>query len=236
MIKTYNQMKIYFGNKEQEVFLQDIKAHRFSHSLQEICKAMQLNRCVLLEQIHSNQGYLIEDITCKDQFSYFEYQGDYLITKLGSCGLIVLTGDCVPVILYDKNSATIGIIHAGWKGSAQGVVLQAMKKIIEQPGVLLEGIEVFFGAGAGPCCYQVSQDFLEGFASWSFAYKAFTHRDGKMFFDNKLFITLQLKEFGISLKNIYNEHSSCTICSLQYCSFRRDRQMAGRQATVVALR
>ena len=41
---------------------------------------------------------------------------DALITNFRNICLVVLSADCVPVVLYDFSKNIIGIVHAGWRG------------------------------------------------------------------------------------------------------------------------
>ena len=36
--------------------------------------------------------------------------------------LCVLTADCAPILIYEKDKKIIGCIHAGWKGAVNGVI------------------------------------------------------------------------------------------------------------------
>lgn len=214
--------------------MQDIKRAAFSSALQHIVEKMSLKKLVVLQQVHGINGLFVRQSTVKESYSLFEQQGDFLITDLKHCGLVVLTADCVAVILYDQLQQRVGIVHAGWRGAVQGVVLQALKEMLQE-GSLVQNIEVLFAASAGSCCYEVGTEFLNHFVSYEYASKAFIKRNNTLYFDNKLFIELQLKKFGILTGNIYNKYTQCTICHAQYCSFRRERDLAGRQATVVSL-
>ncbi len=43
-------------------------------------------------------------------------KGDALITDQKNTPIAVLTADCAPILLFDKNTRTIAAIHAGWRG------------------------------------------------------------------------------------------------------------------------
>lgn len=235
MIETYrDSLNIYFGNKHNKVDKDDIEQSRYCSAFQTIVKDMSLQKFIVLKQEHGIQGLSIDEMFDED-VSLFQYQGDFLVTNLKHCGLAVLSADCLPVIFYDKVKQVIGIAHAGWRGSSKGVVLKVIKTMEEQYNSELQDIEVFLGASAGSCCYEVSSDFLQHFLQYKYADKAFIKRNNKLYFDNKRFIDMQLVEFGIEQDNIYNKRRMCTICCSDQCSFRRDRDKAGRQATVVSL-
>ncbi len=246
---------IFFGNKDDSVFLKDIKGSRFSFELQALVQDFGLQKFVGLDQVHGVAGMIVDenfssfiipglngDQDIKKNISqpgWFDYQGDFLITNQKNVGLVVLTADCVPFVLYDPVVNAMGVVHAGWKGSYAGVVqatLQAMQKIY---GTDVSNITCSFGPSARLCCYEVSQSFVQDFEKKYFnlvnLQKVFNCKNSKFYFDNSLFLQQLLKKFGILSENIYTDNALCTICNLQFCSFRREKEFSKRQVTMVAL-
>lgn len=237
MIETYrSSLAIFFGNKQHEIDIQDIKRARYAEPYQYMFDAMSLQDFIVLKQEHTNKGLAVDYDTLISPCSLYEHVGDYLVTDRKNCGLIVLTADCLPIIFYDHVKKVTGIAHAGWRGSALGVAVQTVQSLQDNYGSSVSDIEIFYGANAQTCCYEVSPGFVEHFKSYNYAQKAFIKRDNALCFDNKLFITLQLQSIGIKIDNIYNKDLHCTICHQEYCSARREKQKAGRQMTVVALK
>ena len=72
-----------------------------------------------------------------------------------------VTADCVPIILYDVKSQTIGCIHAGWKGAFSGIIENTIKKFKK----INSKNKIF--ACIGPCIgkksYEVDLDFYKKF-------------------------------------------------------------------------
>lgn len=236
MIERYrDRLQIFFGDKQHQITIQDIKEARYAETLQHVVQQMSLDSIVVLSQQHIAEGFCVDDQFLQTKQSLYEHEGDFLITDKKHCGLVVLTADCLPIVLYDPKKNVIGIVHAGWKGACRGIVFSALKTMQERYLSQMHDIEVLYGANAQNCCYEVQEDFLKAFVSYEYAQKAFVKRDNKLYFDNKQFVTLQLLTIGIKLKNIYDRHAMCTVCSLQHCSFRREKDKAGRQVTVVSL-
>src|SRR5262249_30659014 len=60
--------------------------------------------------------------------------------------------DCVPVAIARTNGTpTLAVVHAGWRGLAEGVVEAAVS-------ALGEGTAAVVGPSIGPCCYQVGPE------------------------------------------------------------------------------
>ncbi|GLY49407.1 peptidoglycan editing factor PgeF [Lentzea sp. NBRC 102530] len=79
---------------------------------------------------------------------------DAVVTKQGGLGLVVLTADCVPVLLGDEQAGVVGAVHAGRVGARVGVVVEALKAMMAL-GADLERIEVLLGPAVCGECYEV---------------------------------------------------------------------------------
>lgn len=70
--------------------------------------------------------------------------------------LVVVTADCVPILLADPSSRRIGVVHAGWRGLVAGVVEETVRAMGSP-----ETLAAFVGPAIGPCCYEVGEDVAE---------------------------------------------------------------------------
>lgn len=227
--------KIFFGQKDTSLCLQDFQKSRYSSELNSILQNYNLSQVVVLEQIHGNIGICIDDINTPYDSSLLEYQGDFLITSRKNIALAVLTADCVPLVLIDHIHGVIAVVHAGWKGSFSGVLEKSLLTMHEKYQTKYPDIAVFFGPSARNCCYEVSLEFIKNFEQKFGETDAFFKRGNSNYFDNNLFLQKILKKYGILEQNINIEKSLCTICNIRYCSFRREKDQARRQITMVAL-
>ncbi|MBI2344728.1 peptidoglycan editing factor PgeF [Candidatus Dependentiae bacterium] len=228
--------KIYFGQKVSSLCLKDFRKSQYSFELESILKEYDLNQVVVLDQIHTDVGLCIDASNPWKKSSLLEHQGDFLITNQKGIGLIVLTADCVPLILVDSERQVVAIVHAGWKGSFLGVLEKTLEAMHLKYQSDYSNIQAVFGPSALGCCYEVSQDFVEKFENKFGKIDAFLQQGSLSYFNNNQFLQKILKKYGILEHNINIENSFCTICNLQYCSFRREGEQARRQITMVALR
>ena len=74
---------------------------------------------------------------------------------------VVLTADCLPVLLCDTSGSRVAAAHAGWRGLAGGVLESTVRCMGVDPGQLLAWI----GPGIGQEAYEVGEDVLEQFAA-----------------------------------------------------------------------
>ena len=79
--------------------------------------------------------------------------GDGLWTDEPGLPVIAMSADCVPIAIVSTNgSPALGVVHAGWRGLADGVVEACVQAI----GVAETAAVV--GPSIGPCCYEVGPE------------------------------------------------------------------------------
>jgi YfiH family protein len=79
----------------------------------------------------------------------------------GTAGVVcaVLTADCLPILLCDRRSTRIGVLHAGWRGLAAGIVEEGLRRIQVPSANLL----AWLGPAIGPSAYEVGDDVRRAF-------------------------------------------------------------------------
>ena len=120
---------------------------------------------------------------------------DALVTDRPGTLLGILTADCAPILLADREAGVIGAAHAGWRGAVAGVAASTVAAM-ERLGARRNRIS----AAVGPCIaranYEVDHDFAErlGEANQHF----FTDGPaGKPHFDLESFVVASLAAAGI---------------------------------------
>lgn len=71
----------------------------------------------------------------------------------------VVTADCVPILVADREARVVAAVHAGWRGLADGVIGAALGELAARgtPGGALAAV---VGPHIGPCCYEVDEPVL----------------------------------------------------------------------------
>lgn len=80
---------------------------------------------------------------------------DVLVTATPGRTLVVLTADCLPILI--AGAASVAAVHAGWRGlvaDAPGRAIAALVALGEDPARL----RVVVGPAIGACCYEVGTD------------------------------------------------------------------------------
>ncbi|HAB47214.1 MAG: laccase domain-containing protein [Betaproteobacteria bacterium] len=89
-------------------------------------------------------------------------EADAVVLAVPGQSLVMLTGDCVPIVLADTEGRALGLVHAGWRGLARGVIESAvtgMRACIGESAVLLAWIGPCIGAAA----FEVGEEVLMAF-------------------------------------------------------------------------
>jgi YfiH family protein len=218
---------LFFGSLSTAIDPQIINNKTFSYDVYK--------NIIFQHQVHGNTGLQITKNNLAQLATCLVKNSDYLITDLPGISLGILTADCMPIAFHDPINKAIGIIHAGWRGTTQEIVINAAKHMNHAFGTLPENLLVFFGPSAQPCCYCVKNDFIENIPHKNFLTTIVTKRDDKIFIDLPTYNQLLLKSIGVQTKNISRSFIDCTICNHNFVSYRRDRGPTLRQISIITL-
>lgn len=160
---------------------------------------------------------------------------DSLVTDRPGLALLCLFADCVPIAVADPVRRAVGIVHAGWRGTAGGIVNRTVEVMRDafssKPGDLVAVI----GPAIGACCYEVGDEVAGALMpiGEGIAVKV---ENGKWSVDLAFANMERLLSAGLSEKNVFTL-GICTACEAElFFSHRRDRGRTGRMAAVVCVR
>lgn len=112
------------------------------------------SQLITLHQVHSADAIAVSAPFPDDARPH----ADALVTDRPGLLLGILTADCTPVLLADRQAGIVGAAHAGWKGAIGGVTdatIAAMEK--------LGADRTRITAAIGPCIARASYEVDEGF-------------------------------------------------------------------------
>lgn len=182
----------------------------------------------VLRQVHGRRVVSLSEVDGDSRLC-----ADAVVARRDECARrapAVRVADCVPVLLADAGGACVGAVHAGWRGVAAGVVVQAVSALVQggaDPGSLVAAL----GPCIGPCCYRVGPEVFEALSQATGVRPEALGPDGgpPEHIDLRRAIRLQLERAGLGSGAI---HAApwCTACSDElFFSFRRARGPTGRQ-------
>ena len=185
------------------------------------------------KQIHSN----IVNKVDKDNIGQI-IDGDAIITNEKNVPLLILTADCVPVVLVDKVNKAVGLVHAGWRGTYGKICSETLQSMKENYNTNTEDVVAIIGPSIGKCCYEVSYDLVEKFSARlpNADEKIYEIRDEKYYLDLWEINTQILKEFGVLKSNIINMNI-CTSCNCdRFFSYRKHDKTPKRIGTFIEIK
>lgn len=196
------------GDKQKSV---TINRKRFFRSI-----GIQTENTAIPEQVH---GVHIQFAERPGVYS----ETDGLLTNIPGIFLVVQTADCLPVYLFDPIHNAIGLIHAGWKGTAQKIVSFAVHNLQNHFKTQPEELRAYFGPSIGPCCYEVGVDVSQHFSH---------HVMNKNRLDLWKANRDLLVESGVKTDHIYIS-GLCTSCYSDW--FFSHRKSGGRTGRMMAI-
>ncbi len=161
---------------------------------------------------------------------------DALITADEDVALVAFSADCTPVLLFDPVRRAVGAVHAGWRGTAQGIVKKTVEAMIAAYGCKAEDICAAIGPCIGQCHFQTDWDVPEAMlCSLGEDAKAAIEKKGEKYYvDLKLLNRLWLERAGVNKIDIAAE---CTACQPNvFWSHRTVGDQRGSLAAVIMLR
>lgn len=137
---------------------------------------------------------------------------DAAVTAVPGCALAVRTADCAPVVLTGVRS--VGVVHAGWRGLADGVVGRAVDALRELG-------DLPTAAHLGPCirpgCYEFREDELDELSRRLGSHVRGTTTWGTPALDLPAAVATALRDAGVPL---LHDASGCTACDRRWFSHR----------------
>lgn len=164
--------------------------------------------------------------------------GDALITNVKEVPLLILTADCVPVVIIDSKNKAIGAVHAGWRGTYDRIVKKTIEEMIKNYNTNPEDLVCVIGPSIGPCCYEVSKDLVEKFNInlANHAGKFDIIKNNKYYLDLWKINELTLKDCKVKEENIINLQI-CTNCNHEkFYSYRKHNKTQKRIGTMIQIR
>lgn len=76
--------------------------------------------------------------------------------------LLVTVADCVPVYLVAPARRAVALLHAGWRGTAAGILEQGVALLRERTGAEPAELRMHAGVAISGPCYQVGAEVMTG--------------------------------------------------------------------------
>jgi YfiH family protein len=162
---------------------------------------------------------------------------DGIISQMPGILAGVKTADCVPVLIGDPVTNAFAAVHAGWRGTANSIVVRAVEKMVTEFGSRPEDLIAAIGPAALGCCYEVGSEVIEMFRQ-NFPYAnslLMPTRDGHALIDLHLANKNQLTDAGVPQENIY----LAPLCTMErtdlFFSYRAENKTLGKTGRLMSV-
>lgn len=178
---------------------------------------------VRLRQVHGAAVHVVDGAASGSSVE----PGDALLTAVPNVAVAVFVADCVPVFLLDPGRRTAGVVHAGWRGTAAGVLEAAVQRLHAEVGSPAADLHVHLGVAICGRCYEVGPEVTEALGLPSDGRKAHV--------DLRDALEARALRLGVPAPAI-TRSPYCTRCDRdRFYSYRGEGKRAGRMAAVAAL-
>lgn len=145
---------------------------------------------------------------------------DGLVTGASGVLLLVTAADCVPVYLAGPGADPLGLLHAGWRGVAAGILEAGIGTLAERFGTEPRSLRVHLGPAICGECYRVGPEVAE----------ALGRPAGEGRVDLRALLAARASDAGVEPGRI-TVSGWCTLCDGdQFHSHRGRGRQAGRMA------
>ncbi len=194
--------------------------------------AVARNRAALLtgvplpqapQWLHQVHGTAVVDL---DRCAESPPQGDAALTRTPGRVCAVLTADCLPVLLCDREGSVVAAAHAGWRGLAAGVLEETVAAMGGGARLL-----AWLGPAIGPDAFVVGEEVRAAFlAQDTGAAACFAPFGDRWRADLFALARRRLEALGVA---VYGG-GICTWSDDRFFSYRREG-VTGRMASLIWL-
>jgi len=204
--------------------------------VQDDASRVQHHRMALLEEF---TPYGVNKITwmtqthstiCKTmnaEMPFHALEGDGLVTQSKGHALMMMTADCLPVVLGNVDGTEVANLHAGWRGLANGIIENTIAEMQNPP------TWAWLGAAISQPCFEIGAEVKEAFCNkYPALENAFQAGEQKAKYYADLYAIARyiLQSQGVKL---VTGGDQCSFKQAdEYFSYRRNAQ-TGRMATFV---
>jgi hypothetical protein len=196
---------------------------RVNHNRQSL-SALLPTEPVWLEQVHGTEVANADAAACR-------VVADASIARHRGSVCVVMTADCLPVLLCDGDGTVVAAVHAGWRSLCDGVIEATVKAMDVAPHKLM----AWLGPAISQTHFEVGAEVREAFiAQHAQAKEAFVAQDGSGKYLADLYLLAHQRLNALGVTSIHGG-GRCTYGEPDcFFSYRRDG-VTGRMGTFIWL-
>ena len=183
-----------------------------------------------LEQIHG-----VKVVHAKTDGVVRTADGSYSSQLGHTC--LVMTADCLPILLCDKQGTQVAALHCGWRSLAKGICARGLQKFSAKPGDVL----AYLGPAISQPHFEVGVDVLEAFFKAARSQQhaeqiagAFKSAQRPLHFYADIYALARAELLALGVMDIYGGDYCTFADESRFYSYRRDKT-TGRMASLIWL-
>lgn len=184
-----------------------------------------------LEQVHGTEVIYAPQTT-----PAFTPTADASFTDQSGSACVVLTADCLPVLLCNQQGTQVAAAHAGWRGLCNGILRNTLATFSRDDQLL-----AYLGPAIGPTAFEVGAEVLEAFIDQaqdsqqiqSIKAAFAPAQDGKYLADLYALARAELASCGVTA--VYGGQYCTFSDPARFYSYRREAK-TGRMASLIWLK
>ncbi|GMT48393.1 MAG: laccase domain protein [bacterium] len=167
-------------------------------------------------QQHTDLVFVLEEF-CRPETA------DAVVTAVKGILLGVRVADCVPILVYDREREIIGAVHAGWRGTAMGILGKTIRVMADRFSSGVDDILIAFGPSIRGCCYDVNEDVLSAVEAATGEGDYIMWKGNKGYIDLAFANRIQALSMRVPEENLWMA-GECTYCLPgRFFSYRHSR-------------
>lgn len=145
----------------------------------------------------------------------------------GAAGTLlgVTVADCVPVSVVDPRRQVVALLHAGWRGTAAGILERGLAVLAERASTRPVDLQVHLGPAICGTCYQVGPEVFRALG--------LAEPPSPALLDLRAVLAGRVVDAGVPADHV-TVSTHCTRCGQGFVSHRRGDR--GRQAGFLGIR
>ncbi len=161
---------------------------------------------------------------------------DALFTTVSGAPLMLLYADCVPLVLVATGpTRAVCVVHAGWRGAADGIVAAGVAATVDASDGPPEGLRAYIGPHIRACHYEVGPEVADRFPSQpGFPPSGPAARPPRFTVDLSSAVRESLLECGLRPDRVTDVGVCTAEATDRFYSYRAEGR-TGRHAAVAAL-
>ncbi len=148
----------------------------------------------------------------------------------------IVTADCVPILMCDRDKKRVLAVHAGWRGLVSELIPKATQTVYGECGINPDSVYVLVYPAILPASYEVKSDVMdrvESVVGPLTAECSLKYMTDSWILDTQMLACLRLIQSGINPSNI-RVTRQCTFKTPGFHSYRRDGSHAGRNFSFIS--